>query len=400
MPRAALDVAAEPSMSADRERWPRPSRGRRGARTPAGGRGSRSRSAEVADLEARLGLDAIRERLLVELAGLGELGVRALARSGAGADRTSAHSRPGSPTEEADDAAAADDDGALEPVPSTRRPTVWSALGSAAAAPPTPGTAGDRCAAATTSSGRPTRSRSRSTPRSGRASRRWRPRSGDLRAAIADTRRLIAELATHDRRPVPDDVRGARGRVRARFQQLFGGGFARLRLTDPDDLASTGVEIVARPPGKKAQALAMLSGGERALTAVALLFAMLEVRPVPFCVLDEVDAALDEANVGRFAEALAIARRPDPVRRHHPQPRHDRGRRRAVRGDRRRGLGQPGHQPAARRGHAIADRAAARARPGRRLTGARSVFWRRRPRDEGTGPRRHDAGRTVAGDAA
>ena len=64
------------------------------------------------------------------------------------------------------------------------------------------------------------------------------------------------------------------------------------------------MEIVARPPGKKAQPLAMLSGGERALTAVALLFAMLEVRPVPFCVLDEVDAALDEANVGRFADAL------------------------------------------------------------------------------------------------
>lgn len=89
-----------------------------------------------------------------------------------------------------------------------------------------------------------------------------------------------------------------------RFEQLFGGGYARLSLTDPHDLGSTGVEIVARPPGKKPQALAMLSGGERALTAVALLFAMLEVRPVPFCVLDEVDAALDEANIGRFADAL------------------------------------------------------------------------------------------------
>ena len=90
----------------------------------------------------------------------------------------------------------------------------------------------------------------------------------------------------------------------ARFQQLFGGGFAKLSLTDPADLSATGVEIIARPPGKKPQALSMLSGGERALTAVALLFAMLEVRPVPFCVLDEVDAALDEANVGRFTEAL------------------------------------------------------------------------------------------------
>ena len=90
----------------------------------------------------------------------------------------------------------------------------------------------------------------------------------------------------------------------ARFRQLFGGGFARLSLTDPEDLSSTGIEIVARPPGKKMQPLSMLSGGERSLTAVALLFAMLEVHPVPFCVLDEVDAALDEANVGRFAEAL------------------------------------------------------------------------------------------------
>jgi chromosome segregation protein len=89
-----------------------------------------------------------------------------------------------------------------------------------------------------------------------------------------------------------------------RFEQLFGGGFAKLSLTDPSDLGATGIEIVARPPGKKPQALAMLSGGERALTAVALLFAMLEVRPVPFCVLDEVDAALDEANIGRFADAL------------------------------------------------------------------------------------------------
>ena len=72
----------------------------------------------------------------------------------------------------------------------------------------------------------------------------------------------------------------------------------------PDDISATGIEIHARPPGKKRQPLSMLSGGERALTAVSLLLAMLEVRPVPFCVLDEVDAALDEANVGRFSQAL------------------------------------------------------------------------------------------------
>jgi len=88
------------------------------------------------------------------------------------------------------------------------------------------------------------------------------------------------------------------------FQSLFGGGRADLRLTDPEDLLNTGVEIVAQPPGKKLQNLGLLSGGERALTAIALLFSILKVRPVPFCVLDEVEAALDEANVHRFAQYL------------------------------------------------------------------------------------------------
>jgi chromosome segregation protein len=127
---------------------------------------------------------------------------------------------------------------------------------------------------------------------------------GDLRAAIDKTRQLIAELNTMIATQFRTTFAALETAFDARFQQLFGGGFARLSLTDPEDLSATGIEIVARPPGKKAQALSMLSGGERALTAVALLFAMLEVRPVPFCVLDEVDAALDEANVGRFSDAL------------------------------------------------------------------------------------------------
>ena len=126
----------------------------------------------------------------------------------------------------------------------------------------------------------------------------------DLRTAIVRTRTLIDELNTMIADQFRRTFAALETAFEARFRQLFGGGEARLSLTDPTDLAATGVEIVARPPGKKAQALAMLSGGERALTAVALLFAMLEVRPVPFCVLDEVDAALDEANIGRFADAL------------------------------------------------------------------------------------------------
>jgi len=126
----------------------------------------------------------------------------------------------------------------------------------------------------------------------------------DLLTAIEKTRSLIGELDAQIARQFRATFAALETAFDRQFQQLFGGGYARLSLTDPGDLSQTGVEIVARPPGKKAQALAMLSGGERALTAVALLFAMLEVRPVPFCVLDEVDAALDEANIGRFVDAL------------------------------------------------------------------------------------------------
>src|SRR5699024_10444723 len=88
------------------------------------------------------------------------------------------------------------------------------------------------------------------------------------------------------------------------FKALFGGGQAELKLTEPKDLLTTGVDIIAQPPGKKLQNLSLLSGGERALTAIALLFSILKVRPVPFCVLDEVEAALDEANVHRFSNYL------------------------------------------------------------------------------------------------
>ena len=88
------------------------------------------------------------------------------------------------------------------------------------------------------------------------------------------------------------------------FRQLFNGGKASLKLTDPDNLLETGVEIVASPPGKKLTTISLLSGGEKTLTAISLLFAILNVRTVPFCLFDEVEAALDEANVDRFGKYL------------------------------------------------------------------------------------------------
>ncbi len=88
------------------------------------------------------------------------------------------------------------------------------------------------------------------------------------------------------------------------FKELFNGGTAKLQLTDSENLMETGVEIIAEPPGKKLKNLMLLSGGEKAMTAIALLFAILKYKPSPFCVLDEIDSALDDANIDRYAEFL------------------------------------------------------------------------------------------------
>jgi chromosome segregation protein len=128
--------------------------------------------------------------------------------------------------------------------------------------------------------------------------------SGDLEAASVQLREAVAELDEMMETAFLEMFEAVSTRFSETFPALFNGGAARLELTEPDDLMNTGVDIIARPPGKRAQRLALLSGGERALTAAALLFALLHVSPTPFCVLDEVDAMLDEANVGRFRALL------------------------------------------------------------------------------------------------
>ena len=126
----------------------------------------------------------------------------------------------------------------------------------------------------------------------------------DLHKAEADIRQVIAELEKLMEEAFRKTYAVVNREFSAIFTRLFGGGSAHLVLTEAEDITRTGVEIEARLPGKRTQRLAMLSGGERSLTAVALIFALLKASPTPFCVLDEVDAMLDEANVGRFRDLL------------------------------------------------------------------------------------------------
>ena len=128
--------------------------------------------------------------------------------------------------------------------------------------------------------------------------------SDDLERAVATLQEVIAELDRVMEREFVATFKAVAAKFKDEFINLFGGGSAKLVMTDPESPTSTGIEIIARPPGKREQGLALLSGGERALTAAALIFSILKTRPTPFCVLDEVDAALDEANVGRFRDAI------------------------------------------------------------------------------------------------
>ncbi len=126
----------------------------------------------------------------------------------------------------------------------------------------------------------------------------------DLSAAKSSLEKIIDRINTDSRRLFAETLETVRGHFQQLFRDLFGGGQGDILLEEGVDILESGIEIVARPPGKEPRNISLLSGGEKTLTCVALLLAMFRSRPSPFCVLDEVDAALDEANIDRFTNVL------------------------------------------------------------------------------------------------
>ena len=128
--------------------------------------------------------------------------------------------------------------------------------------------------------------------------------NNDLTTARRELLDVIARINSTTQALFAQTFAQVRGNFREMFAELFGGGRADLSLMDENDPLNCGIEITAKPPGKQLQSVSLLSGGERTMTAVALLFAIYMVRPSPFCVLDEMDAALDETNINRFIRVL------------------------------------------------------------------------------------------------
>jgi chromosome segregation protein len=126
----------------------------------------------------------------------------------------------------------------------------------------------------------------------------------DLEAARDNLRDIVRRINVESRRMFLESFESIRGHFRELFRRLFGGGEADLVLEDPEDALECAIDVVARPPGKELRSISLLSGGEKTMTAVALLLAIFRSRPSPFCILDEVDAALDDANIGRFVGVL------------------------------------------------------------------------------------------------
>jgi chromosome segregation protein len=126
----------------------------------------------------------------------------------------------------------------------------------------------------------------------------------DLISSIENTTATIREIDEVSRQKFREAFTKINENFQATFKKLFGGGHALMKLTDEENSAESGIDVVASPPGKRLQSVLLLSGGEKALTALALLVGIFQYTPSPFCILDEVDAPLDEANIGRFTELV------------------------------------------------------------------------------------------------
>ena len=126
----------------------------------------------------------------------------------------------------------------------------------------------------------------------------------DLDKALSDLERAIQQMNRESKKLFEETFAAVNERFQIIFPKMFRGGRAELRLTNPNDMLETGIDIVAQPPGKKLSSIELMSGGEKALTAVSLIFAIFQIKPSPFCILDEVDAPLDEANVGRYCDMI------------------------------------------------------------------------------------------------
>ena len=148
--------------------------------------------------------------------------------------------------------------------------------------------------------------------------------SDDLTTAKAELLKAIDEINQTSLKQFQITFEQIRKNFEYTFQTLFGGGRARLELVQAEDILESGIEIVAQPPGTKLKGITLLSGGQKTLTAVALLFALYMVKPSPFCLLDELDAPLDESNIGRFTDLLKQFVQGVAVHHHHAQQAHDR----------------------------------------------------------------------------
>ena len=126
----------------------------------------------------------------------------------------------------------------------------------------------------------------------------------DIINAEEKLKKIISELSQLMENQFKEQFKLISENFNSVFREMFGGGKAYLKMTDEENALESGIEIIAQPPGKNLQNMMLLSGGERALTAIAILFSILKMKPSPFCILDEIEAALDDANVKRFADYL------------------------------------------------------------------------------------------------